>query len=78
MKNITSTDSFYLQALSSAISTDDESNTVARELLAEIFRDWFNNFLTRDRFAEYHGFTNMDIVTLVIETGRKIHESECK
>ncbi len=38
-----------------------------------LFMDWFNNFLTLDRYADYYGLEK-DQAHKVIETGRKIHD----
>lgn len=45
-----------------------------QEKQMELFLDYFNNFLTVQRFAEYYGLTNCEAVE-VIEQGRKSHES---
>ena len=44
------------------------------EALQVIFLDWFNNFLTVDRFAEHYGMTP-DAASELIESGRRAHES---
>jgi hypothetical protein len=41
--------------------------------LTEYFLDWFNNFLTVERFAEYYGLTE-PVANRVISWGRKLHE----
>ncbi len=47
------------------------------EALQVIFLDWFNNFLTVDRFAEHYGMTP-DAASELIESGRRAHESLVK
>jgi len=44
------------------------------EALQVIFLDWFNNFLTVDRFAEHYGMTP-DAASELIDAGRRAHES---
>jgi len=44
------------------------------EALQSIYLDWFNNFLTVDRFAEHYGMTP-DTASELIESGRRAHES---
>ena len=39
---------------------------------AEMFRDWVNNFLTVDCFADYYGISRGEAET-AIEEGRIIH-----
>ena len=41
---------------------------------AEMYLDWFNNFLTVARFAEYYGITE-DQARIIIHEGRILHES---
>jgi len=53
------------------IDTDDIQPV---EALQVIFLDWFNNFLTVDRFAEHYGMTP-DAASELIESGRRAHES---
>ena len=43
------------------------------EHLDFIFIDWFNNFLTVDRFAEYYGL-EIEQARKAIEAGREIHD----
>ena len=43
---------------------------------AEMFRDWFNNFLTLERFAEYYGLSR-GVAWAIIEQGRIEHEARC-
>ena len=47
------------------------------EALQAIYLDWFNNFLTVDRFAEHYGMTP-DAASELIESGRRAHESLVK
>jgi hypothetical protein len=44
---------------------------------AEMFRDWFNNFLTVERFASYYG-TSVAEAKRIISAGRKQHEKEAQ
>lgn len=39
----------------------------------EMFLDWFNNFLTIERFAEYYGVT-VEEAQAIIAKGRQEHE----
>lgn len=43
----------------------------------ELFLDWFNNFLTVERFAEYYNLT-IEQARRLIEEGRKLHEEGVK
>ena len=36
------------------------------------FLDWFNNFLTVSRFADYYGWSD-EMAILVIDEGRELH-----
>ena len=40
--------------------------------LEDLYLDWFNNFLTVDRFAEYYGMT-AEKASRVINIGRKLN-----
>lgn len=42
--------------------------------IAEVFRDYFNNYLTVAKFAEHHELT-IKQATALIELGRSIHEA---
>lgn len=42
---------------------------------AKLFLDYFNNFLSVERFAEYYSFT-VEEATKVIDEGRELHESQ--
>ena len=42
----------------------------------ELFRDWFNNFLTLERYAEYYGIDEAEALW-TIEQGRDLHEASC-
>jgi len=44
------------------------------EALQVIYLDWWNNFLTVDRFAEHYGITP-DAASELIDSGRRAHES---
>lgn len=48
-----------------------------KQRLAEIFLDWFNNFLSVEYFAQYYGFTE-EKARRVIALGRKIHEKRAR
>lgn len=41
--------------------------------LANMFLDWFNNFLTIERFASYYE-VDEEKARRIIEIGRRIHE----
>lgn len=43
------------------------------EECAEMYRDWFNNFLTVSYFAEYYSITE-EQATNIINLGRASHE----
>ena len=43
------------------------------EHLEFIFMDWFNNFLTVERFAEHYGL-EIEQAKKAIDAGREIHE----
>ena len=43
----------------------------------EAFLDYYNNFLTVDRFAAYYGWSTQT-AKQTIEEGRALHESNCK
>ena len=38
-----------------------------------VFMDWFNNFLTYERFAEYYGL-EIEQAKKAIDAGREIHD----
>jgi hypothetical protein len=44
----------------------------SREKIESLYIDWFNNFLTVDRFAEHHGLT-VEQASRVINTGRALN-----
>jgi hypothetical protein len=44
---------------------------------AELFRDYFNNFLTVEKFAEFYGFP-LSFAHQVIRRGRIEHEKGAK
>ena len=44
----------------------------SREKIEGLYMDWFNNFLTVDRFAEYYGLT-VEQASRVINTGRALN-----
>ena len=41
---------------------------------AQLYRQWVNEFLTIERFAEFHGFT-LEQAETVINNGRTEHEA---
>lgn len=43
-----------------------------KEKLANMFMDWFNNFLTYERFAEYYDISVPE-AKQIINLGRKYH-----
>ena len=43
------------------------------EYLDFIFMDWFNNFLSVERFAEYYGL-EIEQAKKAIDVGREIHD----
>lgn len=45
--------------------------------LADLFLEYFNNFLSVEYFAEFHGLS-LEQAQLVIELGRKAHEERVK
>ena len=47
--------------------------TNKRDLVERLYLDWFNNFLTIERFAEYYNMT-VEQAEKVIEVGRKMFE----
>ena len=47
--------------------------TNKRDLVERLYLDWFNNFLTIERFAEYYNMT-VEQAKKVIEVGRKMFE----
>ena len=44
----------------------------SREKIEDMYIDWFNNFLTVPRFAEYYGLTESKALR-VINTGRALN-----
>ena len=51
-----------------ALSTDNS------ETLAALFREWWNDFVTIERFAEYYEESEAN-AWLVIERGREAHNA---
>ena len=49
----------------------------ARMKLRRLFREWLNNYLTVQHFADDHDMTK-DYATRVIETGRILHNRRAK
>ena len=47
--------------------------TNKRDLVERLYLDWFNNFLTIERFAEYYNMT-VEQAEKVIEIGKKMFE----
>jgi hypothetical protein len=50
----------------------DISKTQYQYALAELFRDWTNNFMSVDKFAEHYN-VNAATANIWIEEGRNIH-----
>jgi hypothetical protein len=48
------------------------NNTSLRDRLQNWYLDWWNNFLTPTRFAEYYGW-NETTAKRVIAVGRRVH-----
>lgn len=48
-----------------------------RTILKEKFLDYFNNYLTVEKYAEDNEITYAE-AAWVIRTGRKYHEEDCK
>ena len=46
------------------------------ETLLKIYLNWFNNFLTLERYAEYYGIDEAEALW-TIEQGRDLHEASC-
>ena len=46
-----------------------------KEALQRYYLDYFNNFISIERFAEYYASSEAD-ANKVIEQGREIHESQ--
>jgi len=44
------------------------------EALQAIYLDWWNNFLTREYFAEHYGLT-LEAASELIDAGYRAHES---
>ena len=47
--------------------------TNKRDLVERLYLDWFNNFLTIERFAEYYNMT-VEQAEKIIKVGRKMFE----
>lgn len=43
----------------------------------EIFRDWFNNYITTQVMAEHYG-VSVKWLTIQIEKGRRVHNSQAR
>ena len=48
-----------------------------KQVLADAYLDFFSNFLTRERYAEYHGIT-IEQANQLIALGRSIREDMVK
>lgn len=53
-------------------SVDCKDLDAFRSLIEDLYIDWFRNFLTVPRFAEYYGLTEAQ-AHRVIKTGRKLN-----
>ncbi len=40
---------------------------------ADFFLEWFNDFLTIENFADYHGLSNAETIRQ-LETGKELHQ----
>lgn len=47
-----------------------------REEQKAMYLDWFNNFLTVGRFAEYYGIEDELLAVIVIDNGRMFHNED--
>ena len=45
-----------------------------REKLAAMYLEWFNNYLTIDKFAEHHGL-HVDEAIDLLDVARRCHEN---
>jgi hypothetical protein len=45
-----------------------------REQLAALYLEWFNNYLTIDKFAEHHGLRVDEAIDL-LDVARRCHEN---
>jgi len=52
----------------------DASDIQPIEALQAIYLDWWNNFLTREYFAEHYGLT-LEAASELIDAGYRAHES---
>ena len=50
---------------------------VHKDLFRGMYMDWVNNFLTVDRFCEYHDISDLSVGKAVINLGRVLHEEYC-
>lgn len=46
---------------------------MTNKILRDIFLDWYNNYLTKELFAEHNGLTIKE-ATVLIELGRSVYE----
>jgi len=49
------------------------NDKTANQVLRELFLDYFNNYLTIEKFAE-HNNINVEVAQTVINAGRELHE----
>jgi len=56
---------------------NDTIENMTDEDLARHYREWFNDFLTVERFAEYQGFS-LDTANAVIYYGREAHNRQAR
>ena len=54
--------------------TTVELEPTAREILKSIYRDYFNNYLTVDKFSEHNGL-NLYQGQRLIDLAREVHNS---
>lgn len=48
---------------------------MVRQLLADLYLDYFNNFLTRERFAEHYGLSAQQADGVLV-IGKEIHDED--
>jgi hypothetical protein len=47
------------------MSTEVDSRVDCNKLLRQVYVEWFDNFLTIEKFAEWHGMTPEDAQSLI-------------
>ncbi len=56
------------------VTIEESIRQTLRETCAEMYLDWFNNFLTHEVFAGYYGISVTFAKSLIAE-GKRIHEN---